>query len=89
MENIASISVKRMQQAVRHIAVVVVVVVAVVAGHGGSGQEVADKPAPFPTVKAVKVPLTAVWNTSSPPVWQPYPSTVAVQAVYDGDGVQP
>ena len=53
-----------MQQAVRHIAVVVVVVVAVVAGHGGSGQEVADKPAPFPTVKAVKVPLTAIWNTS-------------------------
>ncbi|KAG1730452.1 hypothetical protein EDB19DRAFT_1912906 [Suillus lakei] len=82
---------KRMQQAVRHIAVVVVVVVVVtvVAGHGGSGQEVADKPAPFPTIKAIKVPLTAIWNTYSPPVRQPYPSTVAVQAIYDSDSVQP
>ncbi|KAG1851086.1 hypothetical protein DFJ58DRAFT_729070 [Suillus subalutaceus] len=73
-----------MQQTVRLIAVIVVV-----AGHGGSGQEVVDKPAPFPTVKAVKVPLTAVWNTSCPVVQQPYLSTVAVQTVYDGDGVQP
>jgi hypothetical protein len=52
-----------MQQAVRHIAVAVDVVVTVVAGHGGSGQEVVNKPAPFPTVKAVKVPSTAVRNT--------------------------
>jgi hypothetical protein len=43
-----------MQQAVRHIAVAVDVVVTVVAGHGSSGQEVADKPAPFPTIKAVR-----------------------------------